>query len=473
MPKLSKKLLSSYIRSGCEKQLKLYMYDDAERSDLGMPRRDDRRSGLTYVTQAGDSWQTKKVLDLRNIFQSRSVHINPSDRADRPPEPIPLADVLPVVEPYNFIIEGAFDVLEAFEELYDIQNLRDNHGNEFDFSALRPDILQVLPSRFFDKIFLPNGTTATVSPNDERCQLRVIDIKLSSEPGAHYFAEITLYSVALAVWLRDEGFDEHFVVAARPAVWPGSYADSKLSQQNEAWHQQGHRPTEEELTRALEGDLEEAVLEVFLPRIRRFFEEELADIAMTPWDALPYHVDMRCAGCEFLGYPGWERDGQTADLDNLCWLKSEREDRLCKVYGLSEAMSKVLNGRRPNLTASDLAVEDADSQLFDEHRGLERNRYLLPARATVLTTQVPSLVRQRASTIGMPKFPALQIFVFWNTTSLPQSPVFLRLRLFGANRLSSSPGYPGFKTCGSRSVGRKDLQRTPLHLRIPTQTLII
>jgi hypothetical protein len=61
-----------------------------------------------------------------------------------------------------------------------------------------------------------------ISARDERCQLRIIDVKLTSEPGPHYFAEFAHYAVALAAWLREHGLDRQYVVSSAPAVWPGS-----------------------------------------------------------------------------------------------------------------------------------------------------------------------------------------------------------------------------------------------------------
>ena len=36
---------------------------------------------------------------------------------------------------------------------------------------------------------------------DARLRLRVVDVKLTSEPGAHYFAKVVYYSMTLASWL--------------------------------------------------------------------------------------------------------------------------------------------------------------------------------------------------------------------------------------------------------------------------------
>lgn len=76
---------------------------------------------------------------------------------------------------------------------------------------------------------LPDGQTFSIEATDTRLRLRVIDIKLTSEPGANYFAEVVYYSMTLAAWLIETGNDDRFVVIAAPAVWP-PLTTSRLSQ---------------------------------------------------------------------------------------------------------------------------------------------------------------------------------------------------------------------------------------------------
>ena len=63
----------------------------------------------------------------------------------------------------------------------------------------------------------------------------MIDIKLTSEPGAHYYAEVVYYSMTLAAWLIENNLDNRFVVVAAPAVWAGSHEASNLVKQMTEW----------------------------------------------------------------------------------------------------------------------------------------------------------------------------------------------------------------------------------------------
>lgn len=73
------------------------------------------------------------------------------------------------------------------------------------------------------------GDLEPVADDDPRLQLRIIDVKLTSEPGPHYFAELAYYAVTLAAWLRDHDLDQQYTVSADPAVWPGSEAAGSLA----------------------------------------------------------------------------------------------------------------------------------------------------------------------------------------------------------------------------------------------------
>jgi hypothetical protein len=100
----------------------------------------------------------------------------------------------------------------------------------------------------------PDGETFSLEVTDARLRLRVIDIKNTSEPGAHYFAEVVYYSMTLAAWLVENSFDDRFVVIASPAVWPGSHEASNLAKQQAEWRRKLYAPSPAELAAALEED---------------------------------------------------------------------------------------------------------------------------------------------------------------------------------------------------------------------------
>ena len=218
MPSLKKKAISLYLRTGCQRQLLLNLYGDAERRDLGMPPRQTARAGAGYAGQLGYDWQDQKVSELDAVFGAEHVHVNPKREGKRPGT-LELCDVLPAVEPYEFVVEGRYDPdTDTFKEAVGIGALRDRHGGRLGVGNAFPDLVQVLPPMSERPAWeveeegkeptglglevLPSGDVRPLAEDDERLRLRVIDIKLAAEPGAHYFAEVVYYSMALAAVAR-------------------------------------------------------------------------------------------------------------------------------------------------------------------------------------------------------------------------------------------------------------------------------
>src|SRR5207248_1600887 len=166
------------------------------------------------------------------------------------------------------------------------------------YAELRPDIIAVLPPGTFTHYITPDGTVLSLPPGDTRRQLRVIDIKLTAQASPGYFAEVALYSMALAGWLLDQNLGNDFVVVPEGAVWPGSHEASNLVRFSNQSAQQGITPTLDELWQAMQEDLEPVPFEVFALRIRRFLQVEVPQALSQPWQSLEWHVDNRCSFCE-------------------------------------------------------------------------------------------------------------------------------------------------------------------------------
>ena len=122
-----------------------------------------------------------------------------------------------------------------------------------------------------------------LAPGDERRQLRVIDIKLTAQPSPGYFAEVALYSMALAGWLIDEGLDRQFVVVPDGAVWPGSHEASNLLKLRREAERKGLQPSADRLRDAIQEDLELVPFQVFALHVRRFLR---FDVPRGAFDAL-------------------------------------------------------------------------------------------------------------------------------------------------------------------------------------------
>lgn len=426
MPSLKKKVLSLYLRTGCQRQLALNLYGDKERSEMGMPPRQTARAGLGLVGKAGYEWQDTKVSELASVFSKARVYVNSKEEGGRPGM-LNLADVLKLVKPYDFIIEGKYKAqTEAFCDGVGIGEIRDRKGNKLEVGDANPDIIQVLsPMRerptweggqggeranALTMEVLPTGDIQPLDVRDARLRLRVIDIKQSAEPGAHYFAEVVYYSITLAAWLVQNEGSNKFVVVAAPAVWPGSYEASSIAIAKELARKQAREATCEELAQALEDDIEVAPFDVFAPRLRRFFQEELAFALQAPWDELPWHVSYSCNGCEFLGYPWLDNKGELTNHHLHCWPTAERENHLSRVAGLSQGGAKLISDIARDVGT--LAEVVTDDPIFDRSPTLRSKRTIYPHRARALSDKIATVVPASGGDALMPRWPDLHIYIF-------------------------------------------------------------
>lgn len=426
MPSLKKKALSLYLRTGCLRQLVLNLYSDPERRERGMPPRQTARAGLGLVGQAGYEWQDEKVSELDIVFEKDQVHVNPKKKGNRPGTLV-LREVLPQVEAYQFIVEGRYDAdTQTFKDAVGLDVLRDREGELLGVGLAFPDVVQVLPPMAdrpdweaeteesgpaaVAQEVLPSGDVRSLLADDKRLRLRVIDIKQSAEPGAHYFAEVVYYSITLASWLVEHGWSERFVVAAAPAVWPGSYEASAIMLARERCRKEGRDPLPEELAHALEEDIEIAPFDAFAPRLRRFFQEELPHVLQAQWDVLPWHVSYACNGCEFLGYPWVDKDGKLTNDHRHCWPTAGDTDHISRVAGLSKGGAKLLQTKATNVaTLAEVPVTDA---VFDASPTLRAKRTVYPHRARSLQEMETGIIPDSGSDALMPRWPDLHIYVF-------------------------------------------------------------
>lgn len=422
MPAFQKRSLSLYLRNRCERQFLLYLYSDKERAQLNMPLR-EQRGGLGIVGQAGYEWQYEKVRELQSIFGALNVHEDPTGTPTNP-RAVELLAVLPLVQPYQFIVEGAYAAdTQAFRNALGIQSLVDYYGTPIGIGDTRPDIIQVLPSVLqggtpptdtrpnpYQLAVTANGRLVWLNDDDTRLRLRIIDVKLTAEPGANYFAEVVYYSMTLAAWLEENNLADRFAVVSAPAVWPGSHEASHLAEQRSSWQREAHIPTAQELVSALEKDLELAVFDVFAPRLRNVLTEELPQLLSKPWDELGWHVDHRCKGCEFLS-ASLKNENPEPREKLRCYPTAEQMNALSRVTGLSRGATDQL--RMHSITnVTELAVLDATSAIFDNHQGLKSKRTSFPHRAKALIEETTSIIPDSGGDALMPKWPALRIYAF-------------------------------------------------------------
>ena len=320
-----------------------------------------------------------------------------------------VTNYLPTSPQGSFLIESQFGVGPAFESAMGIAGHREVYG--LNYSRLRPDLIELLPpTSGIDRYVTPTGAVLWLAADDPRIKLRVIDIKLTAEPSPSYFAEVTYYSMALAGWLVDQGLDNRYVVVPDAAIWPGSHNASCLIRTCREIEDQGGTPTYVQMWDAMQDDLEAVPFEVFVGRVKHFFMTDLPLALASPWQQHPWHVDNRCKGCDYLGYPWLDRNGQpTAHLLH-CMPTAEQTDHLSRVAFISRGASDALREQGVS-DVSALAQLQPTSAAFSTHYSLRATRHVVAGRAASLQAQQSAIPPQSGTSGVMPRHADLHIYL--------------------------------------------------------------
>ncbi|WP_146009608.1 DEAD/DEAH box helicase [Deinococcus planocerae] len=461
MPRLKKSAMSAFLRSGCERQLRLSLYPGAEQKSLeahhgvaAPPKPYRRQQSAGLLQQAGYEWQDDKVAELTAAFGAAAVLVKP--KKNNLPQPFPLREALEHLQPHQFVIEAQISIPDSFLQAFNLVGLVDEYGLPLLFDErsgkrqeVRPDVLQalrpmsVLTQEEREAEVLeaqqevgPTGHLTPLEAPDERIRLRVVDIKLSADPKANYFAETVYYSMILAAWLEEEAavaaeegrasLSERFVIVASAAVWPGSYADSKLKLATRDAALTG-QPLAMEA--ALEADLTVAPFDVYIPSLDKVFREQLPRIMTTAWQDLQWHTGVGCQTCEFFGYRFKRADGTplvTPD-GRHCYEQAEAQHLVKRVAGLTRGTERQLETRAR--TVDQLVVVPATDPVFKRHRRLSQQRHILLARAKSLQSLKEardaagdpalktceggvSLIGTSGLSASMPRYSNLNIYIF-------------------------------------------------------------
>lgn len=412
MPRFSKELLSQYLRTGCERQLRLSLYPDtlayrAQREAERMPREFKDRYALAQITQAGVTYQEAKVRDLETAFTGANL-VGEQDPHTGVYEKALLASLIGRARPNTFLIEAEFEITDTFRATIGVDGITDLVGEALTFACVRPDVIEVITPGSTEVAIDPAGSIVELPPDDPRVVLRVLDIKLAEEPSAHYFAEVVYYSMALASWLLDNGLADRFVVHGQPAVWPGSHEASTLARRRGELLHQGIIPTYDQLREFMRADLRLAEVEAFVPRIRRVLAVDVPRVLATAdWRDLDWFVDSRCMGCDYRGYawPG----GDPPDAEH-CWPMAERTEHLSRIPFMTRGASGVL--RDGNVTTvGTLAVVDPADDVLHQHHALRAARAVLPLRARSLQRGITGIADHTGRPAGMPEYVDLHVYL--------------------------------------------------------------
>lgn len=424
MPELGKHTLTRYLGSDCTKQLKILLSSEAggaasERAQNGMPLKQKPLPGLRNITDAGDEWAATRLAELdtyigpqvligtrKNSTRTSGIEFTQTDLT-----PAALTSTVPgtFLAEFQFVVGPSFQA--AFDFNLSVAAAAQTGQTTPVLKELRPDLIEVRAPEHFDKVIDHVGDVTALPKGDLRRQLRIIDIKLTSQPGPAYFAEVVYYSVALAGWLRDNGLERDFVVSADPAIWPGSHEASALKNAVDEATTQGTTLSASECIEAVQADLVLAPVPVFVSTLQTFFHDTLPTVIETPWQALPFHVSRKCRGCDFLGD---NPDPSTPQNNALyCLQSAEATEHLSRIPNISRGASDLL-AKAGAATVSDVASTPPASPVYGSHHSLRAQRTVISARAASITpaAQATHGVVPNSGTSGMlPKFTNLDIYV--------------------------------------------------------------
>ncbi|MFE4948653.1 DEAD/DEAH box helicase [Leifsonia sp. NPDC056665] len=419
---MEKTSITQFAASGCEKQLRLSMHPTsgkyaAERERLNLPHR-QVRPALNEITRAGDEWGHQKVHDLDAAFGG--ANLIGGGRKVTGGETAPGLDFAACeleeklrsgVNPGQFLIEAEFDAdTAAFRRIHNLDAIvfADVDG-PLDLARVRPDVIEVVSAgvpNLSDRIVLSDGAIVAVDNRDRRMVLRVIDVKLTSEPGPNYFAELSYYVLTLAAFLEDRSLSDRFAVSAFPAVWPGSEDESLLVAATRAGQDTATK------LGAFHEDLEVAPLRVFISETLRVLRTLIPRVLSTPFNDLPWTVTTGCQGCDNLGQEFNPQPGANpSDWDpRHCLPTAKREQHLSRLPFLSRGAFQILKEKGHGTVPSVAGLAPTDPS-FDAHHRLRGQRQIVGARARALSGQTVPALRDNATSAAIPNFAKLRLHI--------------------------------------------------------------
>ena len=411
MPRFGKNVLSQYLRTKCDKQLMLSLYNPTELEQLQWPVPLTARPAVQILRDVGIEWEQAKLTDLEVAFPTSVLANKRNGKFDD-------TDLLSILgqRPASpaFILQPSFGgsaLREAFLRSIGVETTVINLIPQF--TDFRPDIIWVQTRRDDEVEILPTGDLCNLGPSDQRKALIICDIKHAGEANSSYSSEVTLYAILLANWLRQVGLHDSFFVSSRLYLWTRGKEVSSLSDLITT----NPGATLTERTQALVDDLETVDFSVFFQTVDHFFKSDLPRVLATPdWRSLDWHVDSRCSACDFLGYRNWlsirDRASVDSHRDHYCVTAAEDYQHLSRLATVTRGARRTLEQSGCD-TVPQVASLPSDAIVFDGHNALKADRNHLPFRAAALISGEIT-VSTNTTTIDFPKWVDLEVFITVN-----------------------------------------------------------
>jgi hypothetical protein len=411
MPQFRKNVLSQYLRTKCDKQLRLSLYTPTDLKEQDWPVPLEARPAVQILRDRGKEWEQAKMQDLEVAF---GVHLR-GEKENGKFRRIELAPILGAnpASP-TIVVQARFahqDLGPTF--LANIGLTPTEIVAIPPFGAFEPDIILIRTPADDEIEILRSGETVPIQSGDQRKALLVSDIKHAGEANSSYSSEVALYAVLLANWLQLNHLGNSFFVADHLGLWTRAKEISGLAQLIATSPGAGLT----DRLQAFLNDLERVDFQIFFQAVSHFFKQDLPRVlGAADWAELDWHVDSRCSACDFLGHRNWLRTPDRAILDanraHYCVTAAEDTGHLCQLATITRGSRKTLNhaGHRNVADVSNIALRDP---VFDLHNALKADRNHLPHRATALMTGDVT-VAPNTTTIDFPKYADLQIFLTVN-----------------------------------------------------------
>src|SRR6185503_7095828 len=220
-----------------------------------------------------------------------------------------------------------------------------------------------------------------------------IDVKHAHEANPSYEAEVVLYAMMLANWLEYEGFSDRFFVSTKLGLWTRAGA-AKGALQDAI--DDGSK-TLTEIIEAVRGEVSPINLPIYVQSIRRFFSDRIPSVVRTglaDWRSLDWHVNPKCASCDWLGFREWlsPKDRQLLDAnpDHYCFSRAEVVDHVSRLPLITRGSRRVLAADGISSVAAVAGTSGAEA-VYSKHSRLKTDRRAIPGFATALANNETSL----------------------------------------------------------------------------------
>ena len=381
--KLSKSILSAYLRTKCDKSLFLSLHSDKILEFKGLPAPLDPRPSIGILKDFGNDFEESRNNLLRRAFRHNVLEEGVNATSN-------LLELLKNVSSVpSIILQGEINPENFRNQILQNLGLDSSTINIIpELAGMIPDIVIVRNKLDSDEEVLTDGTRKPFDISDNRKTLSIVDIKHTSQPNPSYSAEVVLYTLILSNWVAANGLEKSFAVTASPMLWTrSSVEDSALIDLLNKGVSSA-----DSLLEALNKDCDKIPYKFYIQTIRRFFAEDIPrviKIGEDDWKNLDWHVRGSCSSCDWLGNDSWltekDRSKIAANPDHYCAPYAEKIEHLSRIPGISSGARKTLVSNGMTSTTA-VAGSTGDETAYRSHSLLKKERRNFPGRATALHT---------------------------------------------------------------------------------------